>query len=184
MDGFADEFKVTGYTTFKVYNNASDNSVQYYANEYMNSQIRYDYAMIEFVSDDGTIATCPARKLGFVQYKITLGIPTLQFTGEEELSLNTIQENMAVDNNLYVVVHAASDYVSSEQMEKEFVSAFIRGDIMNCVYIVKVDAIHGPLFIFKNYGFSGENASKLFCTLPQRRWGQYFSNKIQYTIKK
>ena len=29
---------------------------------------------------------------------------------------------MAVDNNLYVVVHTASDYVSSEQMEKEFVS--------------------------------------------------------------
>jgi hypothetical protein len=50
-----------------------------------------------------------------------LGIPTLQFTGEEELSLNTIQENMAVDNNLYVGVHTVSDYVSSEQLEKEFV---------------------------------------------------------------
>jgi hypothetical protein len=47
-----------------------------------------------------------------------LGIPTPQFTGEEELSLNTIQENMAVDNNLYVVAHTASDYVSSEQLEK------------------------------------------------------------------
>jgi hypothetical protein len=29
-----------------------------------------------------------------------LGIPTPQFTGEEELSLNTIQENMTVDNNI------------------------------------------------------------------------------------
>jgi hypothetical protein len=29
---------------------------------------RYDYAMIDFVSDDGTIATCPAMILGFVQY--------------------------------------------------------------------------------------------------------------------
>jgi hypothetical protein len=145
----------------------------------MNGQKRYDYAMIEFVSDDGTIATCPAMILGFVQYNITLGIPTPQFTGEEELSLNTIQENMAVDNNLYVVVHTASDYVSSEQMEKEFVSSFILGDVMNCVYIVKVEAIHGPLFVFKNYGSSGDNATKLFCTLPQRRWGQYFSNKIQ-----
>ncbi len=54
------------------------------------------------------------------------------------LTLNTIQENMAVDNNLYVVVHTASDYVSSEQLEKEFVSLFILGDVMNCVYIVKV----------------------------------------------
>ncbi len=86
---------------------------------------------------------------------------------------------MAVDNNLYVLVHTASDYVSREQLEKDFVSSFILGDVMNCVYIVKVEAIHGPLFVFKNYGSSGENANMLFCALPQRRWGQYFSNKIQ-----
>ncbi len=98
---------------------------------------------------------------------------------EEELSLNTIQENMAVNNNLYVVVHTASVYVSSDQLEKEFVSSFILRDVMNCVYIVKVEAIHGPLFVFKSYGSSGENANQLFCTLPQRRWGQYFTNKIQ-----
>jgi hypothetical protein len=116
--------------------------------------------MIEFVSDDGTIATCPAMILGFVQYNITLGIPTPQFAGEEELSLNTIQENMAVDNNLDVVIHTVSDYVSNEQLEKEFVLSFILGDVMNCVYIVKVVAIHGPLFVFKNYGSSGENATK------------------------
>jgi hypothetical protein len=78
-----------------------------------------------------------------------------------------------------VVVHTASDYVSSEQLEKEFVSSFILEDAMNCVYIVKVEAIHGTLFVFKSYSFSGENANKLFCTLPQRRWGQYFSDKIQ-----
>jgi hypothetical protein len=85
VNGFTDEYKVTGYTTFKVYDDASDNSVKYYANEYMNGQKRYDYAMIKFVSDDGAIATCSARILGFVQYTITLGIPTPQFTGEEEL---------------------------------------------------------------------------------------------------
>jgi hypothetical protein len=38
---------------------------------------------------------------------------------------------MAVDNNLYVVVHTASDYVASKQLEKEFVSSFILGDVMN-----------------------------------------------------
>ncbi len=130
----------------------------------MNGQKRYDYAMIELVSDDGTIATCPAMILGFVQDNIALGIPASQFTGEEELTLNTIQENMAVVNNLYVVVHTASDYVSREQLDKEFVSSFILGDVMNCVYIVKVEAIHGPLFVFKNYGSYGENANKLFCT--------------------
>jgi hypothetical protein len=116
--------------------------------------------MIEFVSDDGTIATCPAMILGFVPYNITLGIPTCQFTGKEELSLNTMQENMAVDNNLYVVVYTASDYVSSEQLETKLVSLFILGDVMNCVYIVKNEAIHGPLLVFKNYGSSGENEHK------------------------
>ncbi len=114
----------------------------------MNSQKRNDYAMIEFVSDDGTVATCPAMILGFVGYNIPLGIPTPQFTGEEDLTLNTIQENMAVDNNLYVMVHTASDYVSSEQLDKEFVSSFILGDVMNCVWIAKVEAIHGPLLVF------------------------------------
>jgi hypothetical protein len=38
VNGFTDELKVTRYTTFKVYDNASDNSVKYYANEYMNGQ--------------------------------------------------------------------------------------------------------------------------------------------------
>jgi hypothetical protein len=170
VNRFTSKFKVTGYTTFKVYDNASNNSVKYYTYEYTNGQKRYDYAMIEFVSDGETIATCPTMILGFVGYKITLGIATPQFTGEEELSLNTIQGNMAVDNNLYVVVHIASDYVLSEQLEKEFLSLFILGNVMNCMYIVKVEAIHGPHFVFKNYGSSGENANKYFCTLPQRRW--------------
>ncbi len=77
------------------------------------------------------------------------------------------------------MVHTASDYVSSEQLEKEFVSLLILGNDMNCAYIVKVEAIRGPLFVFKNCGSSGKNATKLFCTSPQRKWGQYFSNRIQ-----
>ena len=56
-------------TTFKVYDNASDNSVKYYANKCMNCQKRYDYAMIEFVSDDGNITTCSAGYWGL--YDIT-----------------------------------------------------------------------------------------------------------------
>ncbi len=61
--------------------------MKYYANEYMNGQKRYDYAMIEFVSDDGTVATCPAMILGFVRYNITLGIPTPQFTGVKSANI-------------------------------------------------------------------------------------------------
>jgi hypothetical protein len=78
-----------------------------------------------------------------------------------------------------VLGHTASDYVSGEQLEKEFVSSFFLGDVMNCVYIVKVEEIHGPLFVVKFYCSSGEYSNKLFCILPQRKWGQYFSNRIQ-----
>jgi hypothetical protein len=55
---------------------------------------------------------------------------------------------------------------------------FKLGNIMSCVYIVKVEAIHGPLFVVRNYGSIGENVTKLFCKLPQGKWGKYFSDKI------
>ncbi len=89
---------------------------------------------------------------------------------------------MAVDNNLCVVVHTASDYVSSEQLEKEFVSSFILGDVMNCVYIVKVEAIHGPLFVFKNYGSSGDNATKLFCICHKGDGGNTLATRYNHKM--
>ena len=107
----------------------------------MNGEKRYDYAMIDFLLDDGLSATFPAMILGFLQYNITLGIPTPHFSDEEGQSLHTIQDNMAVNNNLYVVVHTTSDYVSIERFQDEFVSSFTLGDISNCVYIIKVEAI-------------------------------------------
>jgi hypothetical protein len=45
-------------------------------------------------------------------------------------------------------------------MKKEVVSLFTLRNIMNCIYIVKVEVIHGPQFVFKNYGSSGENATR------------------------
>jgi hypothetical protein len=66
------------------------------------------------LSDDGLSATYPAMILGLLQYNITLGFPTPYFSDEKGQSLHTIQDNMAVDNNLNVVVHTASDYVSIE----------------------------------------------------------------------
>ncbi len=60
---YTDEFKVTGYTTRKVNNTSSEKTGTYYATEHMNGKKRYDYAMIDFVSDDGLSATCPAMIL-------------------------------------------------------------------------------------------------------------------------
>ncbi len=53
----------------------------------MNGVRRYDYAIIEFVSDDSTTAICPAFILEFVQNNIMLGIPTPQYTDAEDLVL-------------------------------------------------------------------------------------------------
>jgi hypothetical protein len=109
-----------------------------------------------------------------------LGIPTPHFSDEEGQSLHTIQDNMAVNNNLYVVVHTASGYVSIEQFQNEFISSFTLGDISNCVYIIKVEAIYGPLFVFQNYGSVGDEKNKLFCcSLP---WGKYFNDRIHSSL--
>jgi hypothetical protein len=102
VNGYTDKFNVTGYTTYYAVNNSMDDTsmddtIKYYATEYMNGEKRYDFAMINFVSDEGMTATCPAKILGFVRYNITKGIPTPQFAGDEELSLRTIRENDTVE---------------------------------------------------------------------------------------
>jgi len=178
VNGYTDRFKVTGYTTYYAVNNSMDDTIKYYATEYMNGEKRYDYAMINFVSDEGMTVTCPAKILGFVRYNITKGIPIPQFSGNEELPLHTIRENDTVDNNVYVVVHTASDYVSMEQLQSDFITSFTLGNITECVYIVNIDSIRGPLFVFKNYGSVGGDMNKLICSIPQEKWGQYFSDRI------
>jgi hypothetical protein len=107
-----------------------------------------------------------------------LDIPTPQFIHEDELSLLDNQKNMSIDNSLYAVVHSASDYIPFEQLQYKFMSTFVLGDVMTCLYIVKIESIQGLLNVFKNYGAHGEDVNKLFCTLPRREWGQYFSSGI------
>jgi len=132
----------------------------------MNSEKRYDYAMINFVSDEGVTNTCPAKILGIVRYNITKGIPIPQFSGNEELSYDTIWDNDTIVNKVYVVVHTASDYVSMDQVQSDFITSFTLGNITECVYIVNIDSILGPLFVFKNYGSVGEDRNKCFCSIP------------------
>ncbi len=85
---------------------------------------------------------------------------------------------MSIDNSLYVVVRTTSDYIPYEQLQHEFVSTFVLGDVMTCLYVVKIDSIRCPLNVFQNYGADGDNVNKLFCTLPGSEWGQYFTSRI------
>ena len=152
--------------------------VIYYASELKNGHKRYNYALVDFVDNDGTTKSCPALMLGFIRYDITLGIPTPQFIHKDELSLSDIQRNMSVDNSLYVVVRTAADFIPYEQLQHELVSTFVFGDVMTCLYIVKIDSIQCPLNVFKNYGADGDDVNKLFCTLPRSEWGQYFTSRV------
>jgi hypothetical protein len=178
--GFRKEFMVTGYTTLKMYSDEnSEESVRYYANEYMHGESRYDYAMVKFLADDNSINTAPAKIMGFLRYDITPGVPTPHLSDSLQQSLEELQATNARDDHLYVVIHASSTYLSFDDLEVKFISKFTLGDVNQCMYIVKVDDILGPLFVFRNYGGKNDDANQLFCALPQRKWAKYFSNKIE-----
>ena len=176
---FFDQFSITGYTNLKIYfDEYGDESVKFYANEYMYGEPRYDFAMVRFLDHDRTIKTAPAKVIGFVKYNLTKSIPTPYFCEELGQSLHEIRKNDVVDDNLYVVVHSSSTYLSLLDLQSNFVCKFVLGDVNTCMYIIKIDDIVCPLFVFKNYGGEGKKGKDLFCALPQPKWGNYFANKI------
>ena len=77
-----------------------------------------------------------------------------------------------------MVVHTASDYLLIDQLQNDFITLFTLGIIETCLYIVDVDTIRGPLFVFQNYGSDTDNKKRLFSALPQSKWGQYFDNRM------
>jgi hypothetical protein len=79
LDGFKEKFQVTGYTTCKAYEKNCMQPVIYFATKYVSGSKRYDYAMVQFENDDGSITTCPAKIIGFACYNKTPGIPTPHF---------------------------------------------------------------------------------------------------------
>ncbi len=107
--------------------NNSDSHVIYYATELMNGDRWYNYAMIDFITDNGDTKCCPAKILGFIRYKKTLGIPTPQFIQDECLTIEEIKWNNFSDNSLYIVVHVASDYLTLDRLQDDFASKFTLG---------------------------------------------------------
>ncbi len=90
-NGYLDSYKVTGYTSLTMNCKNTAKRVIYYASELKNGQKQYNFALVDFVDNDGAMKSCPALMLGFIRYDITLGIPTPQFIHEDELSLSDIQ---------------------------------------------------------------------------------------------
>ena len=76
---------------------------------------------------------------------------------------------------MYAVVHSATSYVSWEEIARSFVMQFTLGHPKDCVCVVSVKNIKDHLFVFQDYGNGGLN---YFFTLPYKRRGAYFKNRL------
>ncbi len=144
----------------------------FHANAHVYGTARYHFCLVEFTEDFGgskCTRLCPAQILGFVQFS-TPGF-SIPGCSEDDHRNGSIE-----DNSVFAIIHAASDYICLEQLSRDFICPFVLGDPTRCVYIVDIQNICEPLFVFQNYGKSG---SQFFCSLPYRRWGTYFQQKIK-----
>jgi len=165
-----DRFIVEGYTSARISLPGYESHVLFHCNPCHFGKERYDFCLVNFTTDndDEHEKTCPAKILSFVRFA-TPGFPTPALQHDNEV------DKLSGDNRLYVIIHAANEYISWDDMESEFVFSFTLGKINNCVYIIDVDTISDPLFVFRNYGKDGLHH---LCALPYRRWGKYFQKKI------
>ena len=163
-----DSFLVHGYTSARITLEGRNKPVLFYAHTEMYGFKRNHFCMVEFSDGDGesrTTQLCPAQIISFVEF-ITPGFPT-------PCSSNCCNQ---VDTSVYAIIHTATNYLSLENLSRNFICPFTLGDPKTCVYIVDIQNICEPLFVFRNYGKSG---SQFFCSLPYRRWGTYFEQKIK-----
>jgi hypothetical protein len=79
--------------------------VMYYATEYVSGSKRYDYAMVQFENNDGSLATCPAKIISYVGYDTTPGIRTLHFVDCMGLGLQEICAMNQMDHHLCCYPH-------------------------------------------------------------------------------
>jgi hypothetical protein len=79
-----------------------------------------------------------------------------------------------VEMKYYAVVQLSNDAMSMEQMTEDFVCKFALQP-NTPTSVVEIESISNSLLVFKNYGGS---TSEYFCTLPQRKWGRYFGERI------
>ena len=97
--------------------------------------------MLQFSEDNAlnSDTVCPAQILGFVQYE-TRGVPTLYLVHSMGLSLEEIDDDNIVDDTMYIMVHASSQWLSLslslDILVEEFVASFVSGDIDSCLYII------------------------------------------------
>ena len=178
-NGWRGAFDIEGYTRFSMFCPVIATHVNYYAIEYIYGASRYDHGMIQFEADGRSKEDCvsPGRIHGFFRYT-TPGVPNPHLMDGNEETASTIYLKSLCDDNVYVVIHAASTYLPWSKLEEEFVCPFKYGTAKECLYVVKAESIIGPLCAFKNYDGTGTNKNDWYGVLPQRRCAQYFIRRI------
>ena len=173
---YYDSFQVRAYTSTRLLLEKYSTPVLFYAKNYLYGGERYHFCMVQFadtLQGIDTFSTCPAKILVFFEDE-SRGIPTPELI-DNNLSLADIKGQNMIDNTMYAVVHTATSYVSWEDLKRSFVMKFTLGHPKDCVYVDSVENITDPLFVFQDYGNDGLN---YFCTLPYKRWGAYFRNRL------
>lgn len=84
---------------------------------------------------------------------------------EEGVTFEEIEESNMEDETMYAIVHAASQWLTIDELESEFSETFLLGDVNQCLYIVDVKSIIAPLFVVAN-----ENDPTMICMLPKKKW--------------
>ena len=175
---------INGYTTLKLQPTSCEGEyVTFRASTYFRGYPWFDFGMIQFEEDDTPkeLTTSPAMILGFFKYQHG-GIPTPHVCLEDTLAgADDVYTNAGQDPHMYAVVHCANKYVPWSDVKEQFVVKFCLEDISTpdkSLYIVKVENIVRPLFVFKNYGGINRDGENYFCTLSQPEWGAYFNQSI------
>ena len=120
--------------------------------------------------------TCPGRIHGFFRFD-TEGLPTPCLLQKHDADY--IRNGILIDDNMYVVVQTAKDFLTWRQLETEFVVPFELGSLDDCTYILPVSRIANPLYVFEDHGQSTETSQPtFFATLPARYWAFYLDYKI------
>jgi hypothetical protein len=159
---------VHGYTSARITLEEQNKPVLFYAYTEMYGSQRDHFCVVAFSDGNGDskrTQLCPAQIILFVEF-ITPGFPT-PYSSNHGNQVNT---------SIYAIIHTATDYLSWDKLRSNFISPFTLGDPKTCVYIVDIQNIGEPIFVFKNYGKSG---NQYFCSLPYRRWGEYFQKRIK-----
>ncbi|KAL7455029.1 hypothetical protein ACHAWC_007128 [Mediolabrus comicus] len=189
--GFYEQFEVCAYTSLTIRNRPErveehesiEDGGTIYRAECSTIGGRNDWCMIaaqQLGTDESTAQgfnkwhhTCPAKILGFVQF-VTPGTPTPMLLLEN--SIETIRNCGMCDSTMYVVVRTHKEYMTWNELEKAFVLPIELGELDACTYILPVERIMNPLYVFENVGHSDK--TKLFVTLPQRYWALF----LEYSL--